>query len=145
MSTDLVIASQLADLAPAIKTTLERLKSANSRRAYTMDIKLFLQWMLAHHLVPALLGNADLVSYQAYLLERYAKSGAARRISTIRTLLSVQAHLTGAPNPAEGLPKISLDDESPHRALSKQEARELLLAIDRETLIGKRNYAIIKL
>lgn len=145
MSTDLVVASQFADLAPAIKTTLERLGSPNSRRAYTMDIKLFLQWMLAQGLVPTALGYAELVSYQSYLLERYEKAGAARRISAIRTLLAVHTHLTGQPNPAEGLPKISLDDESPHRALSKQEARELLQAIDRETLIGKRNYAIVKL
>ena len=144
MSNDLVIASQLADLAPAIKTTLEKVY-ASSRRVYTMDIKFFLQWMLQHSLVPGMLGYAELVSYQSYLLARYEKAGAARRLSVVRSLLAVHSRLTGMPNPAEGLPKISLDDESPHRALSKQEARDLLGAINRATLIGKRNYAIIKL
>lgn len=149
MDTDLVVLPRLAqlcpELAPAAETTLKRLESQHSKRAYALDMQLFFQWMLEQRLAPTKLVYADLVSYQAYVLSRYEKAGAARRISSIRTMLSVQSRLTGVPNPAEGLPKISLDDESPHKALSKQEARDLLQAIDRTTTIGKRNYAMIKL
>jgi integrase/recombinase XerD len=144
METQIIVAPSLVDLRPAIETTCKKVRSG-SRRIYVMDIKYFLKWMLEQQLTTASLAYAEMIAYQAYLLDRYAKAGAARRLSVARTLLAVHSRLTGLPNPALGLPVISLDDESPHRALDREEARDLLLAIDRETLIGKRNYAIIKL
>src|SRR5439155_214433 len=51
-----------------------------------------------------------------------------------------------AKNPAEGIRGIRAgDDESPHRALKREEARSLLDAIDQRMALGKRDYALIML
>jgi integrase len=51
-----------------------------------------------------------------------------------------------AQNPAEGIRGFKAgDDEIPHRALKREEAKLLLDAIDRRTTLGKRNYALIML
>ncbi len=51
-----------------------------------------------------------------------------------------------AKNPTEGVRGFKAgDDESPHRALKREEAKLLLDAIDRHTTIGKRDYALIML
>lgn len=46
-------------------------------------------------------------------------------------------------NPAKGGKGIKAEDESPHIALSKQQANDLLKSIDASTMKGKRDYAII--
>jgi integrase/recombinase XerD len=49
-------------------------------------------------------------------------------------------------NPAEGIRGFKAgDDESPHRALKRDEAKALLDAIDRSTALGKRDYALLML
>jgi integrase len=48
--------------------------------------------------------------------------------------------------PAEGIRGFNAgEDESPHRALKREEAKALLDAIDRSTTIGKRDYALLML
>src|SRR5207302_2992169 len=49
-------------------------------------------------------------------------------------------------NPAEGIRGFKTgDDESPHTALQREQARALLGAIDQSTALGKRDYALIML
>ncbi len=49
-------------------------------------------------------------------------------------------------NPAEGIRGFKAsDDESPHRALKREEAKALLDAIDHSTALGKRGYALLML
>ena len=94
-----------------------------------------------------LLSRDDLVAYRAYLGETYAKATAARMWAVAGRLLdeSVRRQVL-LRNPAEGIRGFKTgDDESPHTALQREEARALLGAIDRSTALGKRDYALIML
>jgi len=118
-----------------------------SCKTYTIDAKHFAQWMADQNLSLLLLSRDELVAYRAYLAECYAQSTASRMWAVAKRLLdeAVQRGLL-AKNPAEGIRGFKAgDDESPHRALKREEAKMLLDAIDRRTTLGKRDYALIML
>jgi len=118
-----------------------------SRKTYSYDAKHFAFWMADHGFTIHALSQDDLVAYRAHLVETYAKATASRMWVVARRLLdeAVQRQVL-AKNPAEGIRGIRAgDDESPHRALKREEARGLLDAIDQRTALGKRDYALIML
>lgn len=137
-------------LAPPLAATMQNVTgqlAPTSCKTYTIDAKHFAQWMIDQDLSLFSLGRDELVAYRRYLAEQYAKTTASRMWAVTRRLLdeAVQRGLL-AQNPAEGIRGFKMgDDESPHRALKREEARSLLDAIDRRTLIGKRDYALIML
>jgi len=143
-TTDLVAANPFSDLAPAVETLLLQI-APRSRRTYRSDLRKFFAWMVEADLTPDTLNYQHMAHYQAHLLSYHARATAARLISVARSLLEERSKLTGAPNPARGLRPIKVENESPHIALTRAQARDLLLLIDTDTLIGKRNYALIKL
>jgi site-specific recombinase XerD len=103
-------------------------------------------WLQEHGLSVQELTYYDMLDYRAYLDEHYAKATAARMLSVARRILGRQAadgHL--AANPAKEVPGWTLDNESPHISLSKQEAKDLLASIDTSTEEGKRDYALLSL
>ncbi len=137
-------------LAPPLAATMQNATgqlAPTSRKTYTIDAKHFAQWMIDQDLSLFSLGRDELVAYRRYLAEQYAKTTASRMWAVVRRLLdeAVQRGLL-AHNPAEGIRGFKTgDDESPHRALKREEAKLLLDAIDRRTIIGKRDYALIML
>jgi integrase/recombinase XerD len=137
-------------LDPPLAATMQNVAgqlAPSSRKTYTSDAKHFAQWMGEHHLSLAWLGRDDVVAYRAYLAGTYAKSTASRMWAVARRLLdeAVQCCFL-AKNPIEGVRGFKAgDDESPHRALKREEAKLLLDAIDRHTTLGKRDYALIML
>lgn len=148
----LVLASdEWASLAAAARDTLAQI-TPGSRRQYTHGLKVFAFWMDAHGLVPGALTRSHMIEYQRHLLEdprpsgkRYARATAAKMIASVRSTLKEWSLATGRANPATGLRPIRLANESTHVALSKPRARQLLHTIDRSTLIGKRDYALVLL
>ena len=144
MAAALIVAPRLADLAPSANTLLLSI-APGSQRTYKSDIRKFLGWMLEFDLAPATLTYPDMVAYQALVLSNHATATAARLVAVARGLLEEYSKLTGAPNPARGLRPISVENVSPHVALTRAQAHELLQAIDTSTLLGCRNYAIVKL
>lgn len=132
------------ELAAAARDTLAQLMP-NSRRVYEHDLRAFLAWMQAEELTPAALTRSHMIAYQAELLAGYARATAARMIAAARSMLGEWSATTGRANPALGLKSIRLANESTHVALSKPRARQLLHTIDRTTLIGKRDYALVLL
>jgi integrase/recombinase XerD len=137
-------------LAPPLAATMQNVAgqlAPTSRKTYTIDAKHFAQWMTNQDLSLFSLGRDELVAYRMYLAERYAQSTASRMWAVARWLLdeAVQRGLL-IHNPAEGIRGFKTgDDESPHRALKREEAKLLLNAIDRRTGLGKRDYALIML
>ncbi len=137
-------------LTPPMAATMQNIAgqlAPTSRKIYTVDAKHFAQWLAGQDLSLLALDRDDLVAYRAHLAETYAQSTAARMWAVARRLLdeAVQRGLLQK-NPAEGIRGFKAgDDESPHRALKREEARALLDAIDCRTLIGKRDYALIML
>jgi integrase len=137
-------------LAPPLAATMQNVTgqlAPTSRKTYTIDAKHFAQWIADRNLSLFSLGRDELVGYRMYLAEQYAKTTASRMWAVARRLLdeAVQRGLL-AHNPAEGIRGFKTgDDESPHRALKREEAKLLLDAIDRRTALGKRDYALIML
>lgn len=137
-------------LAPPLAATMQNVAgqlAPTSRKTYAIDAKHFAQWMTDQDLSLFSLGRDELVAYRTYLAEQYAKTTASRMWAVTRRLLdeAVQRGLL-AHNPSEGIRGFKTgDDESPHRALRREEAKLLLDAIDRRTALGKRDYALIML
>lgn len=118
-----------------------------SHKTYTIDAKHFAYWLMGQELSLTDLHRDDLVAYRTHLAEIYAQSTAARLWTVAMRLLdeAVQRDLLQK-NPAKGIRGFKAgEDESPHRALKREEARALLDAIDRCTALGKRDYALLLL
>ena len=137
-------------LTPPMAATMQNVAgqlAPTSRKTYTIDAKHFAQWLASRELSLSSLDRDDLVIYRAHLAETYAQSTASRMWAVARRLLdeAVQRGLLPK-NPAEGIRGFKAgEDESPHRALKREEAKALLDAIDRSTSIGKRDYALLML
>jgi len=137
-------------LDPPLTATMQNVAgqlAPTSRKTYTVDAKHFAQWMDKHDLSLLSLCRDDLVAYRAHLAQTYATSTASRMWAVAKRLLdeAVQRDLL-AKNPTEGIRGFKAgEDESPHRALKREEAKALLDAIDRKTAIGRRDYALIML
>jgi integrase/recombinase XerD len=137
-------------LTPPMAATMQNVAgqlAPTSRKTYTIDAKHFAQWIADRDLSINSLDRDDLVAYRTHLAETYAPSTAARMWAVARRLLdeAVQRGLLPR-NPAEGVRGFKAgEDESPHRALKREEAKALLEAIDRSTALGKRDYALLML
>jgi site-specific recombinase XerD len=133
---------------------LERITNAllknvaeSSRRVYQGDVYQFFRWLIEHKLDLGTIGYEELSEYRAWLEGRYQKPTAARKLVVIRRLLEVAVLLKlRMDNPATHLKGFGpVNNETTHRALSKEEASALLGAIDRTTAKGKRDYALLLL
>lgn len=83
-------------------------------------------------------------NYRGYLLEHYRTATAKRMFSVACRLLGVQVgRKILESNPAANIRGIKAEDESPHIALDKEQAKMLLESIDTSSLKGKRDYALI--
>jgi site-specific recombinase XerD len=121
--------------------------NGQSKRAYTGDVVCFKRWLDEHRIDAGSLTYSVMARYRAYLLEEYASATASRRWKVVRLLLdkAVKLKLLSS-NPAREVEeKIKVEDSVPHTALSKNEIKRLLAAVDTSTSIGKRNYALVLL
>lgn len=137
-------------LTPPMAATMQNVAgqlAPSSCKTYTIDAKHFAQWLASQGLSLSSLDRDDLVAYRAHLAGTYAQSTVSRMWAVTRRLLdeAVQRSLLTR-NPVEGIRGFKGgDDESPHRALKREEAKALLDAIDRSNAIGKRDYALLML
>jgi integrase/recombinase XerD len=117
-----------------------------SGRIYANDAKKFARWIQEQGLTVEGLTRSHIIAYRGYLDEHYAKATAARMLSVARRILGEQVY-NGviAGNPAKDVKGFTLDNESPHISLTKEQAKDLLASIDRSTPEGKRDFAIIYL
>ncbi len=130
----------------AVLTDLAGQLGARSQRIYRHDATVFATWLQAQGLTPEQLTRSTMIAYRAYLQGRYKKATAARMFSVARRLLSEQvAQQRLASNPASEIRGFTVENESPHTALSTQEAQALLDAIDPSTRLGQRDYALLLL
>ena len=134
----------------ALVETLETLAgqlAPSSADTYRKDTKHFAVWLADACLDLVAIGRDDIVRYRKHLQENYAKATAARMLTVAKRLLS-EAVKRGvrADNPAADIRGFkSGRDETPHTALSKAQARELLDSMNRATRMGQRDYALVLL
>lgn len=133
------------DLTSSIADTTGQL-STRSKRIYENDAKMFASWLQENSLTPEILTRSHMIAYRSFLAEKYQKATAQRMFSVARRILQEQVHsgkLTV--NPSDDIKGFKTNTETTHAALTKQQARELLDAIDQSTIKGLRDYAIINL
>jgi integrase/recombinase XerD len=118
-----------------------------SCKTYMMDAKHFAQWLAGRDLSLTSLDRDDLVAYRTHLAETYAQSTATWMWAVTKRLLDEAVQCGFLPkNPAESIRGFKArENEGPHHALKREEAKELLDAIDRSTILGKRDYALLML
>lgn len=117
-----------------------------SGRIYANDAKKFARWIQDQGLTVEGLTRSHIIAYRGYLDEHYAKATAARMLSVARRILGEQVYngvLAG--NPAKDVKGFTLDNESPHISLTKEQAKQLLASINKSTPEGKRDFALIYL
>jgi len=120
--------------------------SEKSKRIYRHDAKVFAAWLVEHDLSPETITRSDLIAYRSYLGTTYQKATAARMLSVARRLLDEAVNKGKlAVNPAKGVKGFRVSNETPHTALKKSQAKDLLKAIDRSSVLGKRDYALVSL
>ena len=133
--------------APAADAVVAGQFSPHTRRAYEGDIQLFMNYLdaIGRHLLSQVTRD-DLLAYRAWLLATYAPATVNRRISVVRTLFK-EALLRGevAIDPSVHLRQIRIADESPTVPLDGHEVRAFLENIDRSTLLGLRDVALLSL
>ena len=118
-----------------------------TRRIYMSDAKHFATWLVGRGIDLAQAKRSDIIEYRRHLGESYARSTAIRMLVVAQRILH-EAVLRGdlVSNPADDVKGFkSTENETPHTALSKTQARELLAAIDLTGPLGLRNYALIML
>jgi len=118
-----------------------------SQATYKNDIQHFATWLDGQGLTLAALTRSDVIAYRLHLAQSYAKTTAARMLTVARRVLSEAVDRGDlAVNPAQKVKGFKVgDNESPHKALSKKQARAMVGVIDQTTARGKRDYALVLL
>lgn len=138
--TDIITAS---DFSLSLADTTGQL-ATRSKRIYQNDAKVFATWMLEQGLLPEILTRSHMIAYRSFLAEKYQKATAQRMLSVARRIL--QEHIYSGKltaNPADDIKGFKMNNETSHAALTKEQARDLLGAIDQTTTKGLRDYALI--
>ncbi len=118
----------------------------SSKQSYTFSAVTFHAWLLDHQDTLETVDRSGMIAYREYLALRHAKATAARKWSVACQLLrECQALKQRDDYPAANLHGFKVDDASPHIALSHDEGRDLLAAIDVTTLKGKRDSTMMRL
>jgi integrase/recombinase XerD len=117
---------------------------ARSRRIYENDAAIFAKWLQDRHITPESIDRQTVTDYRAWLVENYRTATAKRMFSVARRILDEQVRMgVLKTNDAKSVRGIKAEDDSPHIALSKEQASDLLDAIATNTKRGKRDYAIV--
>lgn len=131
----------------AIDALLAGQISPHTRRAYEGDVQLFMNYLGAIGRGQlADVTRDDLIAYRAWLIATYAPATVNRRLSVVRSIFRealVRGEVTA--DPAILLRQLRVGDESPTIPLDHGEARAFLDAIDRSTLLGLRDAALLAL
>src|SRR5579871_4014834 len=102
-----------------------------SKRIYEHDARAFAQWLIAQGLTVKDVNRSRMIAYRSYLEGNYAKATAARMLSVARRILDEQVISGNIPaNPAKEVKGFQLGNESTHKSLTKQQAKELLEQIN---------------
>lgn len=117
---------------------------ASSRRIYIHDAKVFAEWLQGQGLTAITISLQSLRDYRGYLLAHHSPATAKRMLS-VACRLSIKTSGLSKDAIRSDVKGIVAEDESPHIALTKEQAKALLGAIDRSSKKGLRDYALLML
>ena len=139
---------EMTDEFAATLTDVAGQLAPRSQQTYRSDAAHFAKWLRDSNTDFVHLTRSDMIRYRQHLAEKYAKTTAARMLTVARRLMTEAVKRGARPdNPAADIRgfKGAGDNETPHTALTRAQAREMVDAIDRSTLMGKRDYALLML
>lgn len=117
-----------------------------SKPVYEHDARVLAQWMLDHNVTPLTFTRSHAMAYLSWLNDQYQAATVKRMISVARNIFLEQVNSEQrTSNPFVGIKSPKASNETPHTALTMQEAKQLLVSIDQSTNLGKRDYALIYL
>lgn len=117
--------------------------NSSSKRIYVLGAKYFDEWLRNQGRTIENIDRAGMISYKEHLTQKYAKATAARMWSITRQLLLECQHSGNRRDyPMANIKGFTLENESPHIALTHRQVKEILENIDRSTMKGKRDYAL---
>lgn len=143
MSTEMTIPGQ-AELDANVQDIAGQV-AASSQRIYKLDTTAFAHWLLERGLTPHTMTRQHAIEYRLHLQQTYARATANRMFTIARRLMAeyVNNHQIAA-SPFESVKGFKAgNNETPHTALDKSTARELLNSIDITTGKGLRDYALL--
>jgi site-specific recombinase XerD len=125
-------------------TLLRNLRSAHSRRAYAQSLRAFFAWVATP---PAEVTTRQIIAYREVLQTNGKRAATVNRhLAAIRALYAAafdEGLLTR--NPAAGVKTLETGREGSTPALTREQVQAMLHAIDRTTLPGLRDYALLLL
>lgn len=129
-------------LGEIMKKFLAKQLSDYTKEAYKSDIEGFFSEMETLNVKE--ISSDDVAVYRSKLIKRFKPSTVARKLSALRQFFSfcVSQSLLNR-NPLEGIKSPKVSKLSFTNGLTKEQAEALLRQPDKETLIGKRDYAML--
>jgi len=127
-----------------LDTLLSNLRSRHSQRAYAQSLRAFFAWCQTH---PAQVTKKQIIVYRDELRDAGASAATVNRhLAAIRALYkaALDEGLLER-NPAAGVKTLETSADGNTPALKKEQVEAMLRAIDRATLQGVRDYALILL
>lgn len=120
--------------------------SKKTQRQYKLVCEQLFRWATDNGLLTRKLTKVDIIKWKQYLMESKKERTIENYLIIIRKLYSYMNDMGYYKNITLGikLPKRNSNSTN-KRSLSITEAKMLLTSIDRSTVIGKRNYAIVLL
>jgi len=120
--------------------------SPETIRVYLGDVRQHLRWLAGEGLTPAQAGEEDLKSYRAHLVENYAVSTVARKLTSVRRFYEMAQNRGAIPhNPAGGLkaPRDRTERHERVKYLTQVALQRLLAAPEANKPKGIRDRAIL--
>lgn len=129
-----------------IQSTMAGQLLPTSQATYLRDFGTFQKWLENHNLNLADVTYQDVTQYRNDLRTAYRPATAQRMLTVVRRVYKEALRLKMVEeNPAEGVDGFSVSDSSPRTALTLQQCKTLIEAIDCSTPRGKRDYALLTL
>lgn len=132
-SSDARVCAIPPDAAACGNAVIRRGDSPHTRRAYTADLERFFGWLAGHGIEWTTASADDLDAYRDDLRARLARATANRRLVVVRLLYrEARRRRVVDQDPADGLRSLRGRDERDGGALTAEEARAVLNALQSE-------------
>jgi integrase/recombinase XerC len=131
-------------------------RSANTRRAYERDVTQFFKFMTGKEVTPDLVleflhlertqAITVVLKYKANLIQQGLKEATVnRRIAAIKSLVAMGRKIGICNYSLEDIKREKVAKYRDTTGLSSEAFKQVLAVCDRSTLIGKRDYALLRL
>ena len=114
-----------------------------SKQAYEKAVRYFLDWTNEKGIQEP--RRQDILAYKEHLTANYSATTAATYLTAVRSFFNYLNAEAGYPLITTGIKNPKARPGHKKDALSAEQAKEVLAAIERDTLQGKRDYAIVSL